>query len=406
MVSGSPTITTANFGRLCQQLPSFSPDEFVLVTGGLGYIGSHAALELMKAGYNVIIIDDLSNSFSSVRWRIQQLAAAHCRAEGRPIPQLRFHEADYQSPAMKVILEQYATPSYDGGDHPRSQIAAVIHFAAYKSVPLSILHPLDYYENNVCGLVRFVRLLGSFHIHTFIFSSSATVYGSKANTEKPLREEDVVHHSHDPNRPASVEGLACPYARTKYFCEAILADVAASDPRWRIVVLRYFNPIGCDPSGVLGESPRATPTNLFPVVGQVLTGQRDQLSVFGRDWPTRDGTAIRDYVHVADIARGHVKALEKENTRGEPFRVYNLGSGTGSSVLEVVRSLEAATGTEIPIVWTGRRPGDVGFCVAANARAEKELDWTPIVGIGQSAKDLWNYLLLQQQERTLPAAAT
>ena len=419
--------------KLRRQLPLPAKDGFILVTGGLGYIGSHTALELMKEGYNVIIVDNLSNSFASTRWRIQHLAAQHCKAQGRSTPQLHFHRLDYQNtPMMRLVLEQYCAWPYgnhfakepdaicsqtllgsshgDGSDSAqlnsaspcsRSQISGVIHFAAYKSVEESISNPLGYYDNNVCGFVGFIGLLAEFDIRSFIFSSSATVYGSKANAEKPLREDDVIHRAgycsekHAVVEP-SVEGLTCTYARTKYFCEAILADVARADPQWRIVALRYFNPVGCDPSGLLGETPRTKPTNLFPIIGEVLRGARPALSVFGQDWPTRDGTAIRDYIHVADIARGHVAALAGGYNRdwagaGEAFRTYNLGSGTGTSVLEIVNSLEEAAQRPVPIEWTGRRAGDVGFCIASTTRAKEELGWQPRETIAQSARDLWNH---------------
>ncbi|KAK4218511.1 hypothetical protein QBC37DRAFT_188250 [Rhypophila decipiens] len=400
-------------------------DKFILVTGGLGYIGSHTTLELLKQGYNVIVVDNLSNCFASARWRIQHLANQHFQSlaeQACPVaklPKLHFHKMDYQSSSMRLLLEQYSIrdgASFDEQqdeaekETKQSQISGVIHFAAYKSVSESITDPLAYYDNNVCGLVGFIRLLDEFNIHNVIFSSSATIYGSKANASKPLLEDQVLHFpsssSSSQNEAAEMgaEGLTCAYARTKYFCEAILADLAISAPqKWRITCLRYFNPVGCDPSGLLGESPRNTPTNLFPVVAEVLTGKRAKLSVFGTDWPTADGTAIRDYVHVVDIARGHVAALSTTpaisiSTVGEKgdleraFRTYNLGSGTGTSVLEIVESLSQAAERPVPVEWTGRRAGDVGFCVASTARAERELGWFPKESIAQSARDLWNYI--------------
>ncbi|KAM7186569.1 hypothetical protein V8F20_011336 [Naviculisporaceae sp. PSN 640] len=442
----TPGAGSENGDPFSYQLPAVFPsaglcdqeDKFILVTGGLGYIGSHTTLELLKQGYNVIAVDNLSNCFASTRWRIQHLANQHFQAlaeEGRPVkkmPKLHFHKMDYQSNSMRLLLEQYSippSPTHDSEltlteeetpettEKRQSQISGVIHFAAYKSVGESITNPLAYYDNNVCGLVGFIRLLDEFNIHNFIFSSSATIYGSKANAEKPLREDQVLHFEGDGEQ--SVEGLTCAYARSKYFSEAILADLAVSAPsKWRITCLRYFNPVGCDPSGLLGESPRNTPTNLFPVVAQVLSGKKDKLSVFGTDWPTRDGTAIRDYVHVVDIARGHVAALaatpaasssssplrsEKEEL-AKAFRTYNLGSGTGTSVMEIVESLSKAADRPVPIEWTGRRNGDVGFCVASTARAEKELGWFPRETIAQSARDLWNYITNRGQAQ--PQATT
>jgi len=261
--------------------------------------------------------------------------------------------------------------------------------------------PLAYYQNNVCGLVSLLEQLEHFNIRNLIFSSSATVYGAKSNAGRPLREEYLVHHPEthpDEATGASTvvqptsEGLSCPYARTKYFSEAILADVAAADPAWRIVALRYFNPVGCDPSGLLGENPRGEATNLYPVLTQVLTGARPRLDVFGTDWATRDGTAIRDFIHVLDVARGHIKAVTWNAAQGAGFRAFNLGSGTGTTVLEAVRSLEAAAGRPIPVNWTGRRAGDVGVCVASTDRATAELGWTPRETVEQCARDLWNFV--------------
>lgn len=383
---------------------SLTSTRYILVIGGLGFIGSHTSLELLKNGYNVIIVDNLTNSYAGVLSAIKRLAGAECRRKGRVMPDVRFHNIDYQSPAMQFLLDSYSEPASAPTDREqrepsyRSQIAGVIHFAAFKSVVESISNPLDYYDNNVCGLVQLLRQLGRYGICNFVFSSSATVYGTMAKVGKLLREEDIVHHEEsfadECGNEVKVEptmvGLTSPYARSKYFAEAILADVAASDPKWRIVSLRYFNPIGCDPSGLIGESPRNTPTNLFPVIAQVLTGQRDRLDVFGRDWDTPDGTPVRDFIHVCDIARGHIAALD--GPCDVPFRTYNLGSGTGTTVHEAVKSLEAASGKEIDINWTGRRPGDVGFCVASNERAQKELGWTPRETIPKCARDLWNYV--------------
>lgn len=290
----------------------------------------------------------------------------------------------------------------------RSRITGVIHFAAFKSVSESIDKPLAYYNNNVCGLVSLLELLEKFSIRNFIFSSSATVYGAKANAGVRLREEDLVHHPetyHDAetNTSVSVEptvaGLTCPYGRTKYMAEAILADLAQADDRWCITALRYFNPVGCDPSGLLGENPRNVPTNLYPVITQVLTGDRPALNVFGTDWDTRDGSAVRDFVHVLDVARGHIAALRPAPTttsttatRRPAFRAYNLGSGNGTTVFEAVQSLEQAAGKAIPLSHQGRRAGDVGVCVASNTRAQAELGWTPSESITQCAVDLWNFV--------------
>ncbi|KAK0386713.1 hypothetical protein NLU13_6548 [Sarocladium strictum] len=377
---------------------------FTLVIGGLGFIGSHTSLELLKAGHNVIIVDDLSNSFEDVFSKIQKLASEHCAETNSTMPMLHFHKLDYRSQSMRFLLESYSTlvsvPSSHGSPRlsRQSHISGVIHFAAFKSVPDSIAKPIPYYRNNVCGLVDLMDLLGKNNIRNFVFSSSATVYGNKADLGRPLREEDLVHHVEpfidDTGRETLAEpmsvGLQSPYARTKHFCEAILADIAVSDPSWRIVALRYFNPIGCDPSGLLGEDPKGVPTNLFPVITQVLTGSRPELDVFGSDWNTRDGTAIRDFVHVSDVAVGHVKALA--SPAKVPFRTFNLGSGTGTTVQEAVQSLEQAASKSIPVRLTDRRAGDVGFCVASNDRAFRELGWTAERSIPQCARDLWHFV--------------
>lgn len=381
---------------------------YILVIGGLGYIGSHTVLELLREGYNVIIVDNLSNSYESVLHKIKKLIRQHCLAKNASVPLLHFHRFDYRSRSMRFLLESYAdlaTPTPGKEDHRnllyRSRITGVIHFAAYKSVADSIRKPLQYYKNNVSGLVSLLELLDQYNIRNFIFSSSATVYGSKASLGAPLREEDLIHHPENiinergvtTSIQPVVSGLTCPYARTKYFSEAILADLAAADSRWHIVALRYFNPVGGDPSGLLGENPRTTPTNLYPVLAQVLTGERPALDIFGADWSTRDGTAIRDFIHVLDVARGHIDALRPCVEVAESgFRAYNLGSGTGTTVLEAVRSLETAANMSIPLQWVERRPGDVGICVASTDRAERELGWRPRESIAQCAADLWNFV--------------
>jgi UDP-glucose 4-epimerase len=318
--------------------------DYILVIGGLGFIGSHTTLELLKEGYNVVVVDNMSNSQDSAFTNIQRLASKHWASKGQVSPDLKLHKTDYRSPMMRTILGRYAVHDLALSATRLCHITGVIHFAAYKSVEESFRKPLQYYQNNLSGLIDLLAVLGDFGIQNFVFSSSAAVYGSTlSKSGKPVHEEIIVHHevldtdNITPLVPA-VRGLTSPYGRTKYFGEAILADVAHSDPSWRITALRYFNPVGCETSITLGEDPRQKPTNLFPVVTQVLKGERPSLDIFGSDWETCDGTAVRDYIHVVDLARGHLAALEAAGTRPAElaFRVYNLGTGKGSTVAQVV----------------------------------------------------------------------
>ncbi|KAH6612970.1 hypothetical protein C7974DRAFT_437598 [Boeremia exigua] len=341
--------------------------ETFMVVGGLGYIGSHTALELLKANYNVLIIDNLANAYESALSKIRKLADEHHARNGTTMPSLKFHKLDYRNLHMRTIFSRYAVR--DPNSTRLSHITSVIHFAAYKSVEESISNPLDYYENTVCGLVNLFVLLEDFGIHNFVFSSSATVYGLEANKGEKLREEDLVHHDEDEvdalgrktRLVSGVKGLTSPYGRSKYFSEAILADLAYANPSWRITALRYFNPVGSEPTGPLGETPRNKPTNLFPVISEVLKGSRPELQVFGSDWEgSYDGTPVRDFIHVVDLARGHVAALAAAENRRHAFRAYNLGTGKGSTVAEVVNSMQQASGCSIPVKYVGRRPGDQG----------------------------------------------
>jgi len=381
------------------QAPDFSSSDdgkvYVMVIGGLGYIGSHTTLELLKEGYNVIVVDDLSNCFENVLDRIRLLADDHCRSHGLILPSLRFHKLDYKSVAMHRLFATY--------NARRSIISGVIHFAAFKSVSESIDNPLAYYKNNVGGLVDLLLTIQSNGIKNFVFSSSATVYGSKANEGKPLHEQDLVHfdeittdsEGNQVVRPNGTLGLTSPYGRTKYFSEAILADMARADPTMRITALRYFNPVGCHPSGLLREDPRQKPTNLFPVIASVIKGQKSTLEIFGSDWDTRDGTAIRDFIHVVDLAKGHVAALaatREDSSRTNAFEVYNLGTGNGMSVAEVVESFEKASNIKVPAIRAPRRKGDVGSCTAATRSAEKELGWTAEKGVDECCRDTWKAL--------------
>ncbi|KAF2666835.1 UDP-glucose 4-epimerase [Microthyrium microscopicum] len=382
---------------------SISQDEsYILVVGGLGFIGSHTTLELLKEGYNVVVVDNLSNSYREVIDRVEFLASEYWQQNQKPRRTLKFHEADYKSPVMRSIISSYMTPAHLSIDGNQTcKIKGVIHFAAYKSVEESISQPIPYYLNNVCGMVNFLQLLQENGIQNFVFSSSATIYGTKANEGVALREEMCVHEpttytnseGNQVTQEPGVFGLTSPYGRTKWMCEAILFDVAKSDPTWNITALRYFNPVGCHSSGLLGEDPRQKPTNLVPVVVRVLTGSKDQLEVFGTDYDTPDGTAVRDYIHVTDLARGHIAALAAaaKGRIKEPFRAFNLGSGRGYTVKEVVASLEKASSKKIPVVETGRRPGDVGFCIAGTDRAATELEWKTEKTLDECTVDVWNF---------------
>jgi UDP-glucose 4-epimerase len=377
-------------------------DQYILVTGGLGFIGSHTSTELLKQGHNIIILDDLSNAFLSVFERIKTLARRHHESEGTKCPSAQLHCINYRDTAsLRTILDAQAH-HVTWQTSPRSNIAGVLHFAAFKAVEESIKQPLKYYANNVSGLIDFTTLLGEYGIKTFIFSSSATVYGTTANLGVPLEEEHCVHRSEvladDEGLLRTVEsgssGITNPYGRTKWMCEAILADLAFSDPEWRIVALRYFNPIGCDPSGLLGEDPKGVPTNLLPVVVKVITGQTDRLSVFGADWDTQDGTAVRDFIHVTDLVKGHIAALTAAS-RGElqeNFRTFNLGTGSGHTVMEVVAAMEQAFGRRVQTNVVSRRAGDVGSCVAVTRRSKQELHWKTEKSLADACADIHKFL--------------
>lgn len=392
----SPIDGSFNFDPFqTEPLPSDDGKHYIMVIGGLGYIGSHTALELLQQGYNVIIVDNLSNCYEGTLSRIRKLAREYCRCEGLMMPSLRFHKLDYRSPLMRTLFSRYGTS--------RSLISAVIHFAAYKSVSESIERPLAYYQNNICGLIELMATMQDYGVKNFVFSSSATVYGAKANGGKPLREQDLVHFDdEEAGLLNGSTGLTSPYGRTKFFAEAILADLAKAEPSMKITALRYFNPVGCHPSGQLCEDPRQKATNLFPAIVSAVKGDRPALKLFGSDWDTRDGTAIRDFIHVVDLAQGHVAALEHAARAGkrEAFRTYNLGTGTGMTVAEVIASFEKASHIRVPVVMAGRRAGDVGVCVAATDRAETELGWRARRTVDECARDTWNALTVYERERS------
>ncbi|NCC24776.1 MAG: UDP-glucose 4-epimerase GalE [Deltaproteobacteria bacterium] len=324
----------------------------VLVTGGAGYIGSHTCVELVQAGHRVVVLDNLVNAKAEAVVRVERIVQ-------RDIP---LHRVDMtNAPALDEIMAREAPD-------------AVIHFAGLKAVGESVSEPLRYYENNVGGTFNLCRSMIAHGVKTVIFSSSATVYGDPNRV--PIPEEAPV----DPTNP---------YGRTKLAIEHVLADIQPVQG-WRVVILRYFNPIGAHESGQIGEDPQGIPNNLCPYVAQVATGRLDRLSIFGDDWPTPDGTGIRDYIHVMDLAAGHVRALTRAGF-GPGLDVYNLGTGRGTSVLELVRAFERASGRTIPYRMSPRRPGDVAQCFADPSRAKRELGWKAHRNIDEMCRDVWRW---------------
>jgi UDP-glucose 4-epimerase len=403
-----PTTPRSDYDFNPELLDDTTPEKYILVTGGLGYIGSHTTLELLRAGYNVVVIDDLSNSYLVVLDRIKQLVNEHySNSYRKSIPSLNFHNIDYRdNDKLRAVLDQYVLPPFTAQPNQlsanRSKIVGVIHFAAFKAVAESIRIPLSYYANNVAGFIGLLETLGEYGIKTLAFSSSATVYGSVDQEDSgDIPEEFCVHDEELFYKDAQVmrmqqgcKGLTNPYGRTKWMCEAILYDLCISDPEWRVVALRYFNPIGCDPSGLLGEDPLGIPNNIMPVICKVLRGEIPILNVFGNDYDTPDHTGVRDFIHVTDLAKGHLAAM-RTATEGElvkPFRTFNLGSGTGHSVLELVAAMKQVSGKEIPYQFTSRRAGDVATCVAKPARSAKELHWQTEKKLLDSCRDTWNFL--------------
>lgn len=310
----------------------------ILVTGGTGYIGSHTSVELLNANEDIIILDNLYNSCTEVLNRIEELTGKN----------VKFYKCDIRD---REGLEQIFS---------ENKIDSVIHFAGLKAVGESCEIPLLYYENNIGGTVTLLEVMAKYNCKTIVFSSSATVYGEK--NISPLNE----------NMP--VGGTTNPYGTTKLFIEQILEDTAKSDKEWSVCILRYFNPLGAHESGRIGESPNGIPNNLMPYITQVAVGKREYLHVFGNDYDTPDGTGVRDYIHVVDLAKGHLKALYKaKNSKG--VNIYNLGTGRGYSVLELVTAFEKASGVKIPYKIEDRRPGDIATCYSDPTKAEKELGW-------------------------------
>ncbi|MBT8065088.1 MAG: UDP-glucose 4-epimerase GalE [Gammaproteobacteria bacterium] len=325
----------------------------ILVTGGAGYIGSHTCVLLLEAGYQVVVVDNLSNSKSDSLSRIEEMT-------GR---ETQFHLADLRNAAeMKDLFDD-------------EQIDAVIHFAGLKAVGESVEKPLDYYQNNVGGTANLLEEMNRHGVKNIVFSSSCTVYG--APDSLPIREDFPLQ-------------AMSPYGQTKLSIEYMLKDLAASDPDWNISLLRYFNPVGAHPGGEIGEDPQGIPNNLMPYITKVAVGELDKLSVFGADYDTPDGTCIRDYIHVMDLAEAHLAALRKLE-EGPGLMIHNLGTGQGCSVLDIVQGFETATGLAIPHEIVARRPGDVPAVYADPSLAQRELGWSATRGLEDMCRDAWNW---------------
>ena len=325
----------------------------ILVTGGAGFIGSHCCVELLESGYEVIIMDNLFNSKEESVNRIQQIT-------GKPVTFYRTDMLDL--PGMEQIFSAH-------------HIDAVIHFAGLKAVGESVAKPLEYYHNNLTGTLLLLQAMGKYGCKKLVFSSSATVYG--VHNPVPYTED----------MPTSATN---PYGYTKVMIEQFLRDLVTADPEWSVVALRYFNPIGAHPSGLIGEDPNGIPNNLVPYIAKVASGQLKELHVFGNDWPTHDGTGVRDYIHIVDLARGHVAALRKLEENCGLF-LCNLGTGKGYSVLDVLHAYEKACGKKLPYVIDPRRPGDIAECWADPTKAQEELGWEAQYGIEEMCASSWNW---------------
>ncbi|TVR15920.1 MAG: UDP-glucose 4-epimerase GalE [Balneolaceae bacterium] len=325
----------------------------ILVTGGTGFIGSHTVLELLSNQYDVVVMDNLCNSKRESLHRVEKLSDK----------KVAFYKCDLLDKSS--LSEIFSENSFDG----------VIHFAGLKAVGESVEKPLKYYQNNIAGTLNLCEVMMEYGVSNLVFSSSATVYGNP--DQSPLIENSAL-------------SAVNPYGRTKLTIEYILKDLYSADNRWNIALLRYFNPVGAHKSGKIGEDPNGIPNNLMPYITQVAVGKLEKLKVFGGDYPTPDGTGIRDYIHVVDLANGHLKALEKLDDK-PGLVTYNLGTGKGSSVLDVVHAFEEANGIKIPYEITGRRPGDAAICYADVTKAAKELKWKANYNLEEICRDAWNW---------------
>ena len=329
----------------------------VLLPGGAGYIGSHTAVELLNSGKEIVIIDNFSNSKAKVLENIKKITGKD----------FKFYEMDYRD---KEKLDQVFS---------ENNIEAVLNFAGYKAVGESVQKPIEYYDNNINGALALLEVMKKHNVKKFIFSSSATVYGEPETI--PITES------------CKTGGTTNPYGTTKLFIEQILKDTYASDNTWDICILRYFNPVGAHESGLIGEEPQGIPNNLMPYVVRVAAGILPQLSVFGDDYNTPDGTGVRDYIHVVDLAKGHVLALNKLEKENEGLFIYNLGTGTGYSVLDMVKAFEKATGKDVPYKIAPRRSGDIATCFADPKKARDELGWKATRTLEDMCRDSWNYII-------------
>lgn len=328
----------------------------ILLPGGAGYIGSHTAVELLNAGKEIVIIDNFSNSKKEVLDKIRKITGKD----------FKFYEMDYlDKEKLDKVFEE-------------NEIDAVLNFAGYKAVGESVQKPIEYYKNNISGCLELLETMKKHGVKKFIFSSSATVYGDPETI--PITEE------------CKTGGTTNPYGTSKLFIEQILKDLYKSDNTWDICILRYFNPVGAHESGLIGEEPQGIPNNLMPYVARVAAGKLKELSVFGNDYDTKDGTGVRDYIHVVDLAKGHVAALEKLDKENKGLFIYNLGTGKGYSVLDMVKGFEKATGKKVPYKIAPRRAGDIATCYADPKKAKEELGWEAKKDINDMCKDSWEYI--------------
>ena len=328
----------------------------ILVTGGAGFIGSHTAVELLNSGKDIVIVDNFSNSKPKALEAIKKITGKD----------FKFYEINYlDREKLKKVFEE-------------NDIEAVLNFAGYKSVGESVRKPLEYYDNNISGCLVLLETMQKYGVKKFVFSSSATVYGEPERI--PLTED------------CKTGGTTNPYGTSKLYIEQILKDLYASDNSWDICILRYFNPVGAHESGLIGEEPQGIPNNLMPYVVRVASGELKELSVFVNDYDTPDGTGVRDYIHVVDLAKGHLAALNKLDKEGKGLYIYNLGTGTGYSVLDMVKSFEEITGNKVPYKITQRRPGDIATCYSDTKKAKEELGWEAKKGIKEMCEDSWNFI--------------